>query len=80
MKWTIDYEQDKRVYEVIKDVKEDDYMGAMEAWEEFMKKNLQFPFEAEIAEDEGYGPLRVGDKVKVTGIGLIDYLHGVYVN
>lgn len=80
MEWAINCEQDKRIYEVIKDVKEDDYMGVMEVWGEFMKKNLQFPFEAVIAEDEGYGPLKVGDRVKVTGVGLIDDLHGVYVD
>lgn len=79
MEWTIDTEQDERIYQVIKDVKEDDYMEAMETWGKFMEKNLQFPFEAVVAEDEGYGPLRIGDKVKVTGIGMIDDLHGVYV-
>ncbi|NAS19028.1 hypothetical protein GND98_014395 [Clostridium butyricum] len=80
MEWEINSNQDRRIYYVIKDVQEDDYMGAVEAWEKYLMKNLKFPFEAIVAESEVYYPIEYGDKLKVIGIDMIDDLYGVIVN
>jgi hypothetical protein len=41
---------------------------------------LTFPFEAEVTEWQERGPLRAGDRVKVTGIRDIEDLYGVLVD
>ncbi|MBQ3415897.1 MAG: hypothetical protein IJH39_11315 [Clostridia bacterium] len=80
MKWSIESEQDKRIFNVIKDVKDGDYMGAMDAWGTYLNENLKFPFEAVVEENEVYYPIEFGDKLKVKSISMIDDLYGVIVN
>lgn len=80
MKWSIESEQDKRIYNVIKDVKDDDYMEAMNSWGVYLNENLKFPFEATVVENEIYYPIEFGDKLKVKRISMIDDLHGVIVD
>jgi hypothetical protein len=55
-------------------------MDPFYAWEEYLSEHQGLPFEAEIAESQSRGPLRAGDRVKVTGIGLTDDLYGVIVD
>lgn len=80
MQWDIDCKQDERIYNVIKDVKDNDYMEVMNAWGAYLNKNLKFPFEAKVVENEVYYPIEYGDKVKVKRISMIDDLHGVIVD
>jgi len=78
--WSYLGEEGKRIAKVLGGVDEDDEMAALDAWEEHLSKSLVFPFEAEVAEFQDRGPLQAGDRVKVTGIGLVDDLYGVIVD
>ncbi len=80
MKWEIYSEQDKRIYNIIKDISEDDDMKALEVWENHLKIKLKFPFEAEVIESDDGSLIVDGDKLKVTGISMIDDLHGIIVD
>jgi hypothetical protein len=51
----------------------------LKAWEKYLKKNLQFPFETVIHENWGRGPLNEGDILKVFGIELADDHYGIIV-
>ena len=51
----------------------------LKAWEKYLVKNLQFPFETVIHEYQGRGPLNEGDKLKVFGIELVDDHYGIIV-
>lgn len=79
MKWDINTEQDKRIYEVLKDIKSGDYMVALEKWEQILTERLEFPFEAEVVDSDSH-VIQEGDKLKVHGIGMIDDLHGIIVD
>jgi len=78
--WSYLGEQGKRIGKVLAGVDEDDEMGALYAWEEHLSNSLAFPFEAKVAEYQERGPLQAGDRVKVTGIGLVDDLYGIIVD
>jgi hypothetical protein len=78
--WSYLGEEGKRIGKVLAGVDEDDEMGALDAWEEHLSKSLAFPFEAKVAEYQERGPLQVGDRVKVTGITLVDDLYGGVVD
>ena len=52
---------------------------ALKAWEKYLEKNLQFPFETFIHEYHGRGPLNEGDNLKVFGIELVDDHYGIIV-
>ena len=78
--WSYLGEQGKRIGKVLAEVDEDDEMATLDVWEEHLSESLVFPFEAEIAEYQDRGPLQAGDRVKVTGIGLVDELYGVIVD
>ncbi len=51
----------------------------MLAWEKYLRRNLQFPFEAEVDEFQERGPLRAGDRLTVLGIEDTDDTYGVIV-
>jgi hypothetical protein len=72
-------EEGRRIQEVLDRVDPDDEMGLLTAWEEHLGKKLKFPFEAEVSEWQGRGPLRQGDRVMVKGISLADDLRGIIV-
>jgi hypothetical protein len=50
------------------------------AWEEHLRQNLQFPFEAEVYEFQERGPLQVGDRLTALGIEDVDDLYGIIVS
>ena len=64
----------QRIYKVISDA--DDLN---EAWYDYLKKMLAFPFEAKVSEPQDKGPLRSGDKVQVLGIDDVNDLYGILV-
>jgi len=78
--WSWVGEEGQRIQQVLADVDPDDEMAALEAWEDYLEENLTFPFAAEIDEWQERGPLQAGDRVKVTGIGLVDDLYGIIVD
>ena len=78
--WSYLGEQGKRIQQALASVDPDDEMAALEAWEEYLEGTLTFPFQAEIDEWQERGPLQAGDRVKVTGIDLVDDLYGIIVD
>jgi len=78
--WSYLGEPGKRIRQVLVGVDEDEEMDALSAWEEYLEANLSFPFEAEVDEYQEKGPLQAGDRVKVTGIGLVDDMYGIIVD
>jgi len=69
-----DDQEDQRIYKVIADTDDPE-----EAWNDYLKKILVFPFEAEVSEPQDRGPLRSGDKVQVDKIDSVDDLYGILV-
>lgn len=78
--WSWVGEEGRRIQQVLADVDADDEMATLEAWEDHLEESLTFPFAAEIDEWQERGPLQAGDRVKVTGIGLVDDLYGIIVD
>jgi hypothetical protein len=78
--WSWLGEEGKRIGKILAGVDPDDEMACLHAWEDHLGRRLVFPFEAEIAEFQSRGPLQAGDRVKVTGVALVDDLYGVIVD
>lgn len=77
--WSWLGEEGKRIQKVLADVDEEDVIEALEAWENYLEKNLTFPFNAEVSEHQDKGPLQSGDKVSVKKISLVDDLYGIII-
>lgn len=73
-------EEGRRIQKVLVGTNPDDIMAMLHAWEKHLANNLKFPFEAEVVEFQERGPLRTGDRVKVTGISLVDDHYGLIVH
>ncbi|MHC4621920.1 MAG: calcium-binding protein [Planctomycetota bacterium] len=78
--WSYLGEQGTRIGKVLTGVDPSDTMAALHAWAAHLEEHLTFPFEAEIDEYQSRSPLQAGDRVRVTGIGLVDDLYGVIVD
>jgi hypothetical protein len=78
--WSHLGEQGRRIGQVLGSVDPDDEVDGMYAWEEYLTEHLSFPFEAEVDEVQERGPLQDGDRLKVTGISLVDEMYGVIVD
>ena len=48
-----------------------------EGWASYLQEHLTFPFEAEVEEPISRGPIRYGDRLRVTGISMEDDMYGV---
>ena len=57
----------------------EDEMEQLDAWEEYLDENLEFPFEAEVSLWEKRGPLQDGDLLKVKDISGVDDMYGIIV-
>jgi hypothetical protein len=66
--------EDQHIYKVIADADDPD-----EAWHDYLKKMLAFPFEAKVSEPQDKGPLRSGDTVQVLEIDDVNDLYGILV-
>ncbi len=73
-------DQGRRIGQALAGVDADDEMAAFNAWEEYLKRHITFPFEAEVAEFQESGPLQSGDRVQVVYISNADDLRGVMVH
>ena len=69
----------ERIHEVFKNTKITDEEELMDAWEQYLKNNLSFPFAAEISEYQNQGPLQQGDKIRIHGVIGNDEHYGVFV-
>lgn len=78
--WEVNSEQDKRIYNIIKNIPENDDIKALEVWENYLNQELKFPFEAEVIDSDYGSSIATGDKLKVIGISMIDDLHGIIVD
>jgi hypothetical protein len=78
--WSHLGEQGRRIRQVLVSVDPEDEVDDLYAWEEYLTEHLSFPFEAEVDEAQDRGPVRDGDRLKVTGISLLDELYGVIVD
>jgi hypothetical protein len=79
-RWLGPDEEDKRIQAVLDGIDPNDETALLEAWEEHLEENLSFPFEAEVSEWQGRGPLRTGDRVKVKSIFEADEDYGILVD
>jgi len=73
-------EEGRRIQKVLAGTNPDDIMRMLDAWDEHLTDNLSFPFEAVVSEFQERGPLRAGDRVKVTGFSGLDDLYGLIVH
>lgn len=77
--WSYLGEEGKRIQKVLADVDEEDEMAAFEAWQNYLAKKLNFPFDAIITGGPDKGPLKTGDKVIVKRISLVEDFYGIFV-
>lgn len=78
--WSYLGEQGKRIGQVMAGVDRKDIMAALRVWQTYLAKHLCFPFEAQVDEYQSKGLFQAGDRVKATGIALVDDLYGVIVD
>ena len=64
---------------ILEGVDPHDEMAALEAWEEYLSKELSFPIDASVNEVSRRGPIHVGDRVRIHGIELVDDHYGIIV-
>lgn len=72
-------EQGRRIQKVLKGIDEEDDIAAFSAWERYLKQRLVFPFNATVFEHWMWGPVSVGDHVKVQSFAGIEDPYGVLV-
>ncbi|MBF0260148.1 MAG: hypothetical protein HQK62_15195 [Desulfamplus sp.] len=77
-KWD-DFEEGARIYKVLEQVDPSNEWAYFEAWKKYLETTLKFPFEAEVYEFQEKGPLRQGDKVKVSKIFDVVDMYGILV-
>jgi len=73
-------EQGRRMQQVLNSADRKGEMGRFKAWEEYLKANLTFPFEAEVSELQERGPIRAGERVSVLGLEIVDDSYGIIVS
>lgn len=71
-------EQGERIREVVSGAEGE--WEEFKAWERCLEQSLKFPFEAVVSEYQERGRLRQGDRVRVSGISVLDDLYGVIVS
>ena len=60
-------EQGQRIQAVLEGISNEDELAQIQAWENYLREQLTFPFEAEFME-QGQGPLKLGDREKEMGL------------
>lgn len=72
-------ERGERIQHVIEGIDEENYIDALEAWNEYLSATLSVPFTAKVDEfDEEY-PFPRGEAVQVLRLDMIDDLYGIMV-
>ncbi len=77
--WSWLGKEGQRIKKVLADVDEGDVMKALEAWQNYIEKNLTFPFDAVVLGYQEKGPLQSGDRVSVKKISIVDDHYGIIV-
>jgi len=78
--WSDLGEEGARIGKVLEGIDPDDTYACMKVWSRYLEKVLVFPFDVEIVEGDDRGPLKVGDKIRVHRINMVDDLYGVIVD
>jgi hypothetical protein len=73
-------EQGRRMQQVLNSAGRKGEMGRFKAWEKYLKEKLTFPFDAEVSEHQDHGPVRIGERVSVLGIEIVDDSYGIIVS
>lgn len=73
-------EQGRRIQQVLNSAGRKSEMGRFEAWEDYLKEKLTFPFEAEVSEYQERGPIQGGERVTVLDIEIVDDSYGIIVS
>ena len=68
-----------RIQSILTGVDAEDTTALLIAWEQYLDKHLQFPFEAEVVELLERGRLRIGDRLQVTELFDSNDYHGLLV-
>ena len=69
----------REINKIFSSLDPDRALDPLDVWETYLKENLTFPFEAVVNEWQERGPLRAGDKMRVTQIELVDQQYGLIV-
>lgn len=72
-------EEGELIRQVLEDVDPDDEVAVIEAWDEYMRAHLTFPFDAVVDEFQERGPLQVGARGRVHSITDADEFYGIIV-
>ena len=77
-------EEGKRIREIVAGIGPDEEIRALRAWHQKIKKDMTFPFQAEVEEamedeEEDEDSLKIGDLVTVTRTAELDNLLGILV-
>lgn len=73
-------EQGRRIQQVLNSAGKNGELGKFKAWEKHLKEKLTFPFDAEVSEHQERGPIRIGERVSVLGIEIVDDSYGIIVS
>lgn len=77
--WAFMDEQGERITKVVETAEGNDILNALDAWSSYLKKHVQFPFNAKILSIHDQAPLYVDDHVSVKNITLVDDICGIIV-
>lgn len=80
IEWTGNEPEDIIITKVLKRSDSDHWYAVYEAWESYLNENLTFPFDAKIFDGEYSNNFKIGDRVSIKKICLIDDLHGLIVD
>ncbi len=76
--WVFFGEEGKRIANVLKGTF--DEWDAFLAWEDYMRENLKFPFDAILDETEARSVIKIGSKIVIKGILLVDDHYGIIMD
>ena len=72
-------EQGREINKIFLSIDPDGTMVPLDVWGTYLQQNLTFPFEAVVDEWQGRGPLRAGDKMRVSQIEMADEWYGLII-
>jgi hypothetical protein len=73
-------EEGERIQSVLDGIDPQDEDACLEAWFNHLEKTLTFPFEAELTEHDSYGPILVGDTIRVIALNEVFEDYGILVD
>ncbi len=71
-------DQGRRIQQVVNSAASYREWDVFKAWHKYLETNLEFPFQARVAEAQ-HGPVRQGETVKVLDLSMLDESYGTIV-